>query len=266
METAVQLVERWVLAPLRNQVFFSLPELNQALAAHRRALNARPFQKLAGSRCSLFEQLEQPALGPLPATRYEYATWKQARVNIDYHVSVERHAYSVPYTLVRQQVDVRLTATTVEILHRGRRVAAHLRSRVGGRFTTDPTHRPKAHQRHVEWTPSRVIAWGTSLGPTIGQLVQQLLDSFPHPEQGYRACLGLFSLGKRYGPERLEAACARALHAGTPRYRSVKSILIAGLDRLSSEDAQITLTLPPAHAHVRGPAYYAALTPGGPPC
>jgi transposase len=266
VETAVQLVERWVLAPLRNQVFFSLPELNQALAAHRRALNARPFQKLAGSRCSLFEQLEQPALGPLPATRYEYATWKQARVNIDYHVSVERHAYSVPYTLVRQQVDVRLTATTVEILHRGRRVAAHLRSRVGGRFTTDPTHRPKAHQRHVEWTPSRVIAWGTSLGPTIGQLAQQLLDSFPHPEQGYRACLGLFSLGKRYGPERLEAACARALHAGTPRYRSVKSILIAGLDRLSSEDAQITLTLPPAHEHVRGPAYYAALTPGGPPC
>jgi transposase len=265
VETAVQLIERWVLAPLRNQVFFSLAELNQALAAQRRALNARPFQKLAGSRCILFETLERPALRPLPATRYEYALWKKARVNIDYHVSVENHAYSVPYTLVRQQVDVRLTATSVEILHRGRRVAAHVRSSVRGRFTTDPTHRPKAHQRHVEWTPSRVIAWGTSLGPTIGQLVQQLLEGFPHPEQGYRACLGLFSLGKRYGPARLEAACARALHAGTPRYRSVKSILVAGLDRVSPE-VQRTLALPPEHAHVRGPAYYAALTPGGPPC
>lgn len=265
VETGVQLIERWVLAPLRNQVFFSLAELNQALAAQRRALNARPFQKLAGSRCTLFETLERPALRPLPATRYEYATWRKARVNIDYHVSVEHHAYSVPYTLVRQQVDVRLTATTVEILHRGRRVAAHVRSSVRGRFTTDPTHRPKAHQRHVEWTPSRVMAWGTSLGPTIGQLVQQLLESFPHPEQGYRACLGLFSLGKRYGPARLEAACARALHAGTPRYRSVKSILVAGLDRVSP-DAQRPLVLPPEHEHVRGPAYYAALTPGGPPC
>jgi transposase len=265
-ETGVQLVERWVLAPLRHQTFFSLVELNAALAALRHTLNARPFQKLAGSRCSLFEQLDQPALRPLPATRYEYATWKHARVNIDYHVSVECHAYSVPYTLVRQEVDVRLTATTVEILHHGRRVAAHARSAVRGRFTTDPGHRPKAHQRHVEWSPSRLIAWGTSLGPGVGQLVQQLLDSFPHPEQGYRACLGLFSLGKRYGTERLEAACARALHAGTPRYRSVKSILVAGLDRVHAEDLQTTLVLPPAHEHVRGPAYYAPLTAGAPLC
>jgi hypothetical protein len=153
----------------------------------------------------------------------------------------------------------------IEILHRGRRVAAHRRSTVRGRFTTDPTHRPKAHQRHVEWTPSRVIAWGTSLGPAVGHLVHQLLESFPHPEQGYRASLGLFSLGKRYGPARLEAACARALHAGTPRYRSVKSILVAGLDRLPPTEAP-TLTPPTAHEHVRGPAYYATLTPGDLPC
>ena len=266
VETAVQLVERWVLAPLRHQTFFSLDELNQALALQRRALNARPFQKLAGSRCSLFETLERPALRPLPATRYEYATWKKARVNIDYHISVACHAYSVPYTLVRQEVDVRLTATTVEILHRGRRVAAHVRSAVRGRFTTDPTHRPKAHQRHLEWTPSRVITWGTSLGPAIGQLVQQLLDSFPHPEQGYRACLGIFSLGKRYGQARLEAACARALAVGAPRYRSVKSILVAGLDRLPADEAPAPLLLPLAHEHVRGPAYYATTITGASPC
>jgi transposase len=171
----------------------------------------------------------------------------------------------VPYTLVRQQVDVRLTATTVEILQRGRRIAAHLRSTVRGRFTTDPTHRPKAHQRHLEWTPSRLIHWGASIGTATGHLVQQILDGYPHPEQGYRACLGLFSLGKRYGQARLEAACARALTTGTPRYRSVKSILVAGLDRLSA-DPPATLALPPAHAHLRGPAYYATLTPGGTPC
>ncbi|MEK6768893.1 MAG: IS21 family transposase [Gemmatimonadota bacterium] len=265
VETGVQIVERWVLAPLRNHTFFSLAELNQALAAHRQALNARPFQKLAGSRCSLFETLERPALRPLPATRYVYATWKKARVNIDYHITVEGHGYSVPYTLVRQEVDVRLTSTTVEILHRGRRVAGHVRSAVRGRFTTDPGHRPKAHQRHLEWTPSRLIHWGASIGTATGHLVQQILDGYPHPEQGYRACLGLFSLGKRYGAARLEAACARALATSTPRYRSVKSILVAGLDRLPA-DEPVALVLPLEHAHVRGPAYYATLIPEGAPC
>jgi len=259
VETGVQLVERWVLAPLRHHTFFSLAELNQAIAVQQRALNARPFQKLAGSRATLFETLERPALRPLPATRYEYATWKKARVNIDYHIMVEAHGYSVPYTLVRHEVDVRLTATTVEILHRGRRVAAHLRSTVRGRFTTDPTHRPKAHQRHLEWTPSRLIQWGASIGSATAQFIEQILEGYPHPEQGYRACLGLFSLGKRYGAARLDAACARALRTGTPRYRSVKSILIAGLDRLPS-DEPIALALPLAHAHVRGPAYYTTPT------
>ena len=266
VETGVQLVERWVLAPLRHQTFFSLTELNAALAAQRHTLNARPFQKLAGSRCALFEALDRPALRPLPVTRYEYATWKHARVNIDYHISVEGHANSVPYGLVHEQVDVRLTATTVEILHHGRRVAAHARSTLKGRFTTDPTHRSTAHEGHAEWTPSRLIAWGTSLGPAVGLLVQQLLERFPHPEQGYRSCLGLVSLGKRYGTDRLDAACVRALHAGTPRYRSVKSILVAGLDRVHAEDLQTTLVLPPAHEHVRGPAYYAPLTAGDPLC
>jgi transposase len=259
VEVGVQLVERWVLAPLRHHTFFSLAALNQALALQRQALNARPFQKLAGSRATLFDTLERPALRPLPATRYEYATWRKARVNIDYHVMVAEHGYSVPYPLVRQEVDVRLTATTVEILHHGRRVAAHLRSAARGRFTTDPTHRPKAHQRHLEWTPSRLIHWGASLGPATGQLIEQLLERYPHPEQGYRACLGLFSLGKRYGAARLDAACARALRTGTPRYRSVKSILVAGLDRLPS-DEPLVLALPLTHAHVRGPAYYATPT------
>ncbi len=187
VETGVQLVERWGLAPLRNQTFFSLAELNRALAQRLDALNARPFQKLEGNRRQLLETLERPVLRPLPHDAFEYADWKKARVNIDYHVQVEGHLYSAPYTLVRQEVDVRLTARTVELLHRGKRVAAHPRSRAKGHFTTDPTHRPKSHQRHLDWTPSRLIHWASSIGPSCGRLVQQILETKPHPEQGYRA-------------------------------------------------------------------------------
>jgi transposase len=261
VETGVQLVERWCLAPLRHHTFFSLAELNAALRAHRDALNDRPFQKLAGTRRQLLETLDRPALKPLPPTPYEYAEWRKARVNIDYHIQVAHHLYSVPHLLVRQEVDVRLTATTVEVLHRGKRVAAHPRSTVRGRFTTDPGHRPKAHQQHLEWTPSRLIRWGTSIGPHTGQAVQQILETLPHPEQGYRSCLGLLRLARRYGAARLDAACGRALASGTPRYRSVKSILEHGLDRLAPPAAAPALALPAAHAHVRGATYYATLTP-----
>ncbi len=260
VETGVQLVERWCLAPLRNHTFFSLAELNRALRTQRIALNARPFQKLPGTRRQLLETLERPALKPLPATPYEYAQWKKARVNIDYHIQVDKHLYSVPYALVRQEVDVRLTATTVEVLHRGKRVAAHPRSHHAGRFTTEAGHRPKAHQQHLEWTPSRLVRWGTSIGPHAGQLVQTILERKPHPEQGYRTCLGLIGLARRYGPERLDAACARALRSGTPRYRSVKSMLHHGLDRVPPDDEQPSLALPVAHAHVRGADHYATIT------
>ena len=260
VETGVQLVERWCLAPLRNHTFFNLAELNRELRTHLDALNERPFQKLPGTRRQLLETLERPALKPLPATPFEYAEWKKARVNIDYHIQVDRHLYSVPYTLVRQEVDVRLTATTVEVLHRGKRVAAHRRSHRPGRFTTEPGHRPKSHQRHLEWTPSRLIRWGATLGQHTGELVAHILKSKPHPEQGYRACLGLLGLARRYGPERVEAACTRALRSRATTYRSVKSILEHELDRLPLEDDQIPLTLPADHAHVRGPTYYATLT------
>ncbi len=260
VETGVQLVERWCLAPLRNHTFFSLAELNRELRTHLDALNERPFQKLPGTRRQLLETLERPALKPLPPTPFEYAEWKKARVNIDYHIQVDRHLYSVPYTLVRQEVDVRLTATTVEVLHRGKRVAAHRRSHGPGRFTTEPGHRPKSHQRHLEWTPSRLIRWGTTIGSHTGQLVEHILESKPHPEQGYRTCLGLLGLTRRYGPERVEAACARALRSRATTYRSVKSILEHELDRLPFEEEQITLSLPADHAHVRGSTYYATLT------
>jgi len=264
VEAGVLVVERWILARLRKHTFFSVPEINREIGRLLELLNDRPFQKLDGTRRSLFETLERPALRPLPETAYEFARWKKARVNIDYHIEVEHHYYSVPHQLVREQVDVRLTSTAVEVLHGGRRVAAHLRGHKKGGFTTAPAHRPKAHQRYLEWTPSRIIRWAAATGPRTAELVERILESKPHPEQGYRSCLGLLRLGQTYSPARLEAACDRALRIGGISYRSVKSILHSGLDR-SPPLEQTTLRLPQDHPHVRGGAYYATDVPPGDP-
>ncbi len=258
VETAVQIVERELMAPLRHDVFHSLAELNHALAFGRERVNDRPFQKLAGSRRSVFDATERTMLRPLPSSRYELAEWKTAKVNIDYHISVEGHLYSVPYRLVGVEVAVRLTATMLEVLHQGTRVAAHARSAMKGRYTTEPTHRPKSHQQHLEWTPSRLVAWGASIGEATARVVEAILARQPHPEQGYRACLGLLSLQRRYDRTRLEAASVRALASGAVSYRSVKSILATGLDQLPVEENAPTLHLPATHEHVRGAAYYSA--------
>jgi transposase len=255
VESGVLVAERWLLAPLRHHTFTSLADLNHEITRLREAANDRPFQKLAGSRRSLFDALDRPALRPLPPARYELAEWRTAKVNIDYHVAVDGHFYSVPYALVRATVRVRLTASMIEILHAGKRVASHPRSAHRGRFTTEPAHRPKSHQAHLEWTPSRLVHWGTSIGPSTGVLVTRILERWPHPEQGYRACLGLLSLRKRYTDARLEAACARALTTGATSYKSVKSILGAGLDQVAAEELP-TLRLPATHAHIRGADYY----------
>ena len=254
-ETAVQHVERWVMAPLRNHKFFSLGELRDAMAPLLAALNERPFKKTDGSRRSWFEDLDRPALKPLPAQRYEYAQWRKARVNIDYHIQVEHALYSVPHPLGRCEVDVRLTAQTVEIFHKHRRVAAHLRVHGRGGYATERSHMPASHRAHAGWTPSRLIAWGQRTGPHTAAFVEQLLDSRPHPEQGYRSCLGLKALPRAYGAERLEAACRRALDIGTLSYKSVKSILSTGLDQ-AGDDQQYTLSLPGHHTNIRGPGYY----------
>lgn len=257
-EGGVLIIEREVMAPLRDHRFTSLAQLNAAIAERLEVVNTRPFQLLAGSRRSVFEALERATLRPLPLERYEFAEWRTATVHIDYHVAVERHFYSVPHALLKAKVRVRLTATMVEILHQGTRVAAHPR-RVGpsshGRYTTDPAHRPKSHQAHLEWSPARLIRWGDDVGPAVATVVAHILEHKPHPEQGYRSCLGLLALAKRYTPARLEAACARANGTGTRTYQSVKSILIAGLDRHPIEPP-LTLQLPAQHEHVRGAAYY----------
>lgn len=255
VESGVQVAERWILAPLRHYTFFGLADLNQAIRPLLEALNDRPFQKLEGSRRTLFESLEQPALQPLPPVPYEFAEWRRASANIDYHVDVLGHFYSVPYRLVRKPVDVRLSATGVEIFHDSRRVAAHRRSFRKGGYTTDPAHRPKSHQAHLEWSPSRLVRWAEKTGPQTATLIQRILSDRPHPEHGYRACLGILRLGDRYGAERLEAACTRALLIRGVTYRSVKSILDHGLDRQPLAE-QTTLQLPRNHDHLRGPDYY----------
>ena len=254
VENAVQQAERWILAPLRHRTFFGLEALHQAVQERLEGLNHRPFQKLEGSRRALFEKLDKPALRPLPAQRYEFAEWRKAKVNIDYHVAVDGNFYSVPYQLVHAEVDVRLTAHTVEIFRKGRRVGSHVRVVGKGHYRTDPAHRPAAHRRHLEWTPSRLVRWGETVGPHTAQLVEEILRRKPHPEQGYRACLGLLRLARLYTPARLEAAARRALACGAISYQHVKSILQAGLDRVPWEPA--SEPSPIHHANVRGGAYY----------
>ena len=218
-------------------------------------LNERPFRKLPGSRRELYEQLDRPALQPLPAQPYVLATFKNARVNIDYHIELERHYYSVPYQLVRTQVEARLTAHTVEIFHRGKRVASHRRSWRHGQHTTVAAHMPRPHREYAEWTPRRLVAWAVKTGPATGALIEQILTQRRHPQQGFRSCLGILRLAKRYGEERLEGACRRALLIGSARYKSIKSILRHGLDREPLPEPSQP-ALPIDHANVRGSKYY----------
>ena len=253
-EVAVQVVERWVLAALRNRTFFSLGELNAAIAKLLERLNNRPFRKLPGSRRELFEQLDRPALRPLPAERYVFAEWKKARVNIDYHVEVEHHYYSVPHALVGRQLDVRLTATTVECIYRGQRVASHMRCALRGRHTTADEHMPEKHRKMGQWSPERFIRWATTIGPDTALLIDNVLRSRRHPQQAFRSCLGILRLASSYGEERLEAAAGRALALGSNSYRSVESILKHRLDERPSE--QIELSLAIEHSNLRGASYY----------
>jgi transposase len=256
VEAGVLLAERWIMARLRNERFTSLGQANVEIGRLVEWVNARPFKKLAGSRRSLFEELDRPALRPLPADRYEFAVWRKAKVNIDYHIEVraERHYYSVPYRLAGEAVDVRLSAATVEVFHRHRRVASHVRKFSAG-YSTNPAHMPESHRRHAAWTPSRIISWAAKTGPATAKLAEAVMAARRHPEQGFRSCLGIVRLGDRYGAERLEAACERALAVRAYSYRSVESILRTGLDR-QPLPADGPARAHPSHDNVRGPGYY----------
>ncbi len=255
VETGVLVAERWILAALRNRTFFNVNELNAAIGEKLDLLNNRKMQKLHRSRRELFESLDRPALTALPTSPYQYAEWKTAAVHIDYHVEVDGHYYSVPFQLVRQKVDVRLTTVTVEIFLKGKRVASHVRMAKRGGYTTLAEHRPKSHQRYLEWTPSRIIRWAAQNGPCTEQLITQVLESRPHPEQGFRSCLGIMRLGIKHSTQRLEAACQRALALKAYSYKSVASILRNGLDKQPlAEDQGSSARL--IHPNIRGQGYY----------
>jgi transposase len=256
VEVGVQVVERWILARLRNQRFFALAELNSAIALLLGELNGRPMRRLGVSRHQLFDELDRPALAALPVEPYVYAEWRQRRVALDYHVDVDGHYYSVPHRLLRQQVEARITQRTVELFHKGERVACHLLGGARGRHTTVTEHMPSSHRRHAGWTHERIQHEAAAIGPDTATLVDVILRSRPHPEQGFRACLGILRLARQYGAERLEAACKRGLEIGARSYGSINSILHNGLDRQPLPRASPAPELPLDHPNIRGSRYY----------
>jgi len=256
VEAGVQVVQRWILAALRNRTFFSLSELNAAIRALLDKLNNRPFKKLSGSRISRFLDIDKPALRPLPVMAFEYAEWKiKKRPGIDYHIEVYDHYYSVPYQLRNEYLDVRLTESIVEAFFRSKRVASHIRSYAKGRYTTVADHMPKAHRDYAEWTPERVIRWASETGKSTAALVTAILSKNIHPQQGFRSCLGIITLAKKFGKERVEAACKRALAIGGTSFKSVKSILEAGLDKKPLPEAR-AISQVITHSNIRGREYY----------
>ncbi len=256
VESGVLLVERWIIAALRHRKFFSIEELNQAIRELRDRINQRPFRKREGSRASQFAALDKPALNPLPAEPFDLSEWSRTRVNIDYHIVFDTNYYSVPYNLVHDVVEVRSTPTTIEIFRKGQRVASHLRARGHGHTVTIAEHRPRSHQAHLEWTPSRMARWAQSIGPYTARLFERILADKPHPEMGYRSCLGLIRLAGQYSASRMEAAAERALATGACRYQSVKSILKNSLDSVPPGDPPPSSPPPPPHDNIRGAEYF----------
>jgi transposase len=254
VEVGVQVVERWILAKLRNRRFFSLAEANATIRQLLDQLNARVTRHLGASRRQLFEQLDRPALLDLPVEPYTYAEWKECRAGLDYHVEVDKHYYSVPHALLRQKLWARMTDRTVEIFHRGKRVACHLRASPNRRHTTVTEHMPSAHRRLAAWTPQRIRHYAASIGPNAEALVDIIMRSRPHPEQGFRSSIGIIRLAKTHGSGRLEAACERALDIGARSYSSVASILRNNLDRRKPKRAADRPAID--HANIRGPRYF----------
>lgn len=255
-EAGVLLVERWILAALRNRKFFSLEELNQAIAELLVRLNFKKFQKLDGTRKSLFESIDKPALKPLPTTEFEICDFKLARVNINYHVELDRYNYSVPYQHVQKEAVIRYTPTLVEIFCNSELIATHLRrSKVGG-YTTLPEHMPPKHQAHIKWSPERMVNWVGEAGPNTAKVGELILASRQHPEQSYKIILGLIRMGEKVGKSRLENACTRAIAMNTPYYGSIKNILKSGLDKSPNRATAKAESLSICHENIRGPEYY----------
>jgi len=254
VEVGVQIVGRWILARLRHRRFFSLAALNEAIRELLADLNGRSLRGWGRSRRELFDEFDRPALTPLPDEPYAYAEWKRCRVGLDYHVEIAKNFYSVPFTLARQEVEARITSATVEVFLRGKRVASHLRSTRPHRPTTVPEHMPSSHRRYHDWTHERIRREADGIGSDAAALIDMILRSRPHPEQGFRSAIGIIGLAKRYGSERVDAACARALALGVRSYTAVAAILRNRTDTAASRRAADAPVL--IHANIRGPGYY----------
>jgi transposase len=255
VEVAVQIVQRFVLARLRNRRFFSLAELNAAIRDCVMAINAKIMRGVGRSRNELLETLDRPALNALPTTPYNYARWKRARVAPDYHIEIAGHYYSVPSKLIREIVETRITSATVEIFHKGQRVASHAFSAVRHRHTTITEHMPSAHRRYAEWTPAKMMSEAAKVGSATVALFEAIMKAKPHPEQGFRSCLGIIGLARSYGATRLEAASRRGNDIGATSYGSIASILKHGLDKAYATEP--TPDVPPIrHGNIRGSRYF----------
>jgi transposase len=255
VEVAVQIIERFVLAKLRNRRFFSLCELNVAILDCVEAINAKIMRRVGKSRRELLEGLDRPALSPLPTTPYSYAEWKRARVAPDYHIEIAGHYYSAPAKLIGETVEARISSATVEVFHKGQRVASHAFSPVRTRHTTIAEHMPSAHRRYAEWTPARMMSEAAKVGPATVALFEAIMKAKPHPEQGFRSCLGIVGLARSYGVTRLEAASRRGNDIGATTYGSIKSILQNGLDKAYA-NSKAPDAPPIRHANIRGRGYY----------
>ena len=255
VEAAVRIVERWLLGRLRHRVFYSLAEVNAAIGALMADLNDRRVLRRVGrTRRQLFEEVDRPALRALPAERYVYAEWRVRRAGLDYHVEIDRHYHSVPWRFAREQVEARITANTIELFRKGERIAVHRRSSGNGKHSTVPEHMPSAHRRFADWTIERISREASAIGSDAALLVEKILADRPHPEQGFRACLGIIRLARGFGRERVNAACGRALAIGARTYGSVRSVLDNGLDQASAKST--ASAKPIDHPNIRGPRYY----------
>ena len=250
VENAVLIAERWILAKIRNEKFFSLDALNSRISELLVDFNTKPFQKLEGCRQSIFEELDQPALKPLPMAPYEYSEKKLARVNIDYHIEYKTHYYSVPYKYAKKEVKLRITRNIIEVFYKDQRIASHQLSNKKGRHTTIKDHMPTNHRKHSEWSPERLMSWASTIGPSVCEVVKRIMESRSHPEQGYRSCLGVIRLEKNFGSFRLEQACLRALNFNTISYKSIQSILKSGLDATTIKAKPESKSI--SHDNIRG--------------
>lgn len=257
VEAAVLVVERWIIAALRNNVFFRIEQLNQAILQLLEKLNHRPFKKLPGTRHQLYQEVDKPALKQLPEQPYEYAEWKHPTAHIDYHVEIENHYYSVPYTYIRKKLDARITDKTIELFYHGKRIASHVRNDKKGGFSTIESHRPQQHREYLKWNPERFIKWASKIGPYCQDYIQSLLTSRRYPEQGYRACLGILRLSNSYPYEKMEEACQRALSLQVYSYKIIDSFLKKKrTEPVKSAQGSEELSHHHRHENVRGSHYY----------